>query len=243
MTQLIAMDPIDLTEQDSAGAGTDLVAGRLATYGWAYVGSVPRGFDYVGFLGQFGDLLPQYRGEKVWDLKPEPDMDDVYHSNNTRALTPHTEGYELSGLPPRYVALWCVTPSSGPGGETTLADGYEMLDGLTEQDRESLRERRYEWHCSEGLARQGVHLSNSHPVLESHAGVDVMRYSYNNVARVPDGLLIPFLEAGKEFFDREHSSVLMAQDALLIWDNWRMMHSRNAFTDRGRHFRRVLIGA
>jgi alpha-ketoglutarate-dependent taurine dioxygenase len=170
-------------------------------------------------------------------------MDDVYHSNNTRALMPHTEGYEQPGLPPRYVALWCVTPSTGPGGETTLADGYEMLGGLTERDRELLRERRYEWHCSEGLARQGVHLSNSHPVLESYAGVDVLRYSYNNVECVPDGLLIPYLEAGKEFFDREHSSVLMAQDALLIWDNWRMMHSRNAFTDRGRHFKRVLIGA
>lgn len=215
---------------------------HLAEHGYAYLRLVPEGFDHVALLEGFGDLMPQYDGKTVWDLKPEPGMDDVYHSRNTRALLPHTEAYEYTGLPPRYIALWCLQPAD-VGGETTLADGARLLAGFDAADRAAMRTRRYRWFSSEGLARRNIRLESVHPILQEHAGAQLLRYSANNVVSVEDGLLPRYIESGLRFFEREHVAIRIERNALLLWDNWRMLHSRTAFRDRGRHLKRVLISA
>jgi len=160
-----------------------------------------RGFDHLRFLDLLGEPVPQYDRQLVWDLVPESDMDDVHHPWNPRALAPHTEGYELAGRPPRYLALWCVRPAKGPGGETTLADGYAFLRRFSPGDRQRLREVRYEWHASEGLARHGIALRAVHPPLADHDGRLILRYSHNNVVPVDDGLLPRFLAERQSFFE------------------------------------------
>ena len=89
---------------------------NLVDHGYVYLHNVPDTFDHLALLKELGDFMPQYDGKFIWDLTPEPDMDDVYHSRNTRALVPHTEAYEYPLLPPRYLALWCVQPAQGLGG-------------------------------------------------------------------------------------------------------------------------------
>ncbi|MEU6586864.1 TauD/TfdA family dioxygenase [Nocardia sp. NPDC046763] len=221
----------------------DYLRSELEQNGYCHLANLPAGFDHLGILAGLGPIRPQYRGELVWDLKPEPNMDDVYHSNNRAALLPHTEGYELSGLPPRYIGLWCVRPAAGPGGETTLADGHSVLSVLSDSDLTLLRTHQYEWKSSEGLARQGIRLRTRHPVLEDHGGNTVLRFSYNNAVRVEEGPLIRYLELGLEHFDRTRVALRLARADLLVWDNWRMLHSRTAFRDPGRHLKRVLIDA
>jgi len=215
----------------------------LGELGYVYLRDLPDDFDHPALLAQFGEFMPQYDGELVWDLRPEPGMDDIYHSRNTRSLVPHTEMYERTGYPPRYVALWCVRPAAGGGGETTLADGREWLAGFSEDDLRIMRERTYQWHSSEGLARQNLLIAAEHSILEDgpDGGERVLRYSYNNVTRVDDGFLPAFLESGLEFFTAKHIPIDIEKNALLLWDNWRMLHSRNAFKDSSRHLKRVLI--
>jgi alpha-ketoglutarate-dependent taurine dioxygenase len=228
-------------DTSTSGADLDAVRRHLGQSGLVYVDGVPDGFDHVGFLRQLGRFMPQYDGREVWDLVAEPDMDDVYHSRNRQALVPHTEAYEYPGLPPRYLALWCLRPADGPGGETTLADGWQWLASLDESVLQALRVRRYRWRSSEGLARRGVRIESEHPVLASVGDQTLLRYSYNNVDA--DDVLRGVLESGKAFFDREHRAVRIARNALLVWDNWRMLHSRTAFDDPRRHLRRVLVAA
>lgn len=216
---------------------------NLVDHGYVYLYNVPDNFDHLALLKELGDFMPQYDGKVIWDLTPEPNMDDVYHSRNTRALVPHTEAYEYPFLPPRYLALWCVKPAAGPGGETTLADGRTFLSGFNLADQELMRSRQYHWVSSEGLARKNIRVESHHPILEQHDQDTVMRYSYNNVERVEDGFIRRYLEAGLEFFDREHLAIRIERNGLLVWDNWRMLHSRTAFKDRGRHLKRVLIAA
>lgn len=238
---------LSLQNPDAAGdvrRVTAWVQESLSKHGYAYLCDVPERFDHIAFLGQFGAFLPQYDGKKVWDLRPEPDMDDVYHSMNTRALLPHTEAYEYAGQPPRYLALWCLHQAEGPGGETTLADGSEWLKSFSDQELEIMRTRPYEWRSTEGLARMGIHWQTSHRILEEDRGREILRYSANNVMSVDDdGFLPRFIESGLEFFDRTHVAVRIERNGLLLWDNWRMMHSRTAFKDPGRHLKRVLISA
>jgi TfdA family taurine catabolism dioxygenase TauD len=217
------------------------VHAQIEDRGYAYLTPGKDGFDHFAFLSRLGEPIPQYDGKLIWDIVPEPGMDDVYHSKNTRALVPHTEGYELAGTPPRYLGLWCVTPAEGPGGETTLADGYEFLRGFTPAQRRLMTQVRYRWHSSEGLARHGIRISSEHPLLAHGNGRLILRFSANNVTVVDDGLLPGVLEAGRGFFERHHRAITVGQGALLVWDNWRMMHSRNPFTDRRRHLRRVLL--
>jgi alpha-ketoglutarate-dependent taurine dioxygenase len=47
---------------------------------------------------------------------------------------------------------------------------------------------------------------------------------------------------GRRHFETTRIAIKVERGGLLIWDNWRMMHALNAFTDPRRHLRRVLIG-
>jgi alpha-ketoglutarate-dependent taurine dioxygenase len=70
-----------------------------------------------------------------------------------------------------------------------------------------------------------------------------MRYSNQDIVRVDDGLLPRYIDGGRQFFEAAKLPIRIARNAVLIWDNWRMMHARNGFTDRNRHLRRVLLAA
>ncbi|MEV0976599.1 TauD/TfdA family dioxygenase [Streptomyces sp. NPDC049915] len=103
--------------------------------GYVLMCNVPEAFDPVRFCRNLGRFVPNYTGAVVGDVRPEPGMDDVYHAGNTRPLTPHSEGYDFAVAPPRYIALWCVTPADGPGGETTLADTRPWVEALSAEER------------------------------------------------------------------------------------------------------------
>ncbi|MFI0983097.1 TauD/TfdA family dioxygenase [Streptomyces sp. NPDC021093] len=216
----------------------------LGNNGYVQIVNVPESFDHVAFLKELGDFQPTPTGTVIGDLKPEADMDDVYHAQNRRQLVPHTEGYEFRGTPPRYMALWCVKPASGLGGETTMLDGERILREFTEDEKRHFLETTYEWKSTEGLARRGVQHHAEHPVLEEVDGELVFRFSYNNLV-VPEGdeLARRLVERGKEIYDECHVAVEYQERDMIVWSNWRMLHSRNAFDDPARHLKRVQIAA
>lgn len=214
----------------------------LAGSGFAYLEpSAP--VDFESELETLGPLLPQYNGMTVRDIKPDPSVsDDHYSPVNSAALTPHTEWYEFPGLPPRYVALWCVHQAAGAGGETTLADGHDMIARFPATEREQLYRRRYEWRSHDTLSREDEHTATTtHPLVEDHPGGPIVRFSTEDL-QTTDELSETYIGAGLEYFKRHHTAVAIAPGAVLVWDNWRMLHARNAFTDPHRHLRRALIG-
>ncbi|MFI7637686.1 TauD/TfdA dioxygenase family protein [Nonomuraea sp. NPDC049400] len=216
----------------------------LGNNGYVHLVGVPESFDHVAFLKELGEFQPTSTGTLVGDVKPERGMDDVNHGQNRGALTPHTEGYEFQGLPPRYLALWCVTPPSGPGGETTLFDGNRILAEFTEDERRHLRDTVYRWGSTEGLARHGVTPTAEHPVLEEHKGEPILRFSTNYLT-VPesDETARRLIDRGNVLFAEQHIAVRYQARDMVVWNNWRMLHSRNAFEDPSRHLKRVLIAA
>lgn len=238
MTQVTFMPRrIGFGNLDPGGLATD-----LAEYGSVYVDDIPEGFDHAAFLsGLLGPLLPQYDGQKVWSIKAEPGFDDVYHSLNTKRLTPHTECYEWQDTPPKYLALWCLVPNSDPGGQTTLADGRAFLDTLAEEERELLRSRRYHYVSSAGLQQMSLGLSAEHPVLEERPGREpILRFTCQCIADA-DPFCVDIGRRLQEFFDKNKAEIDFTPRSLLIWDNHRILHSRNAFSDPKRHLRRVWI--
>jgi hypothetical protein len=98
--------------------------------GYVYLTGISDGFDHVMEMRHFGEPVLQYNGALIRDVKPAPDIgNDVYSASNTRELTPHTESYEFEGLPPRYVALWCVRPAEGPGARRPSPTGTDSWNG------------------------------------------------------------------------------------------------------------------
>lgn len=215
----------------------------MQEHGYVVICNIPDDFDQVTFCRRLGSFVPNYTGAVVGDVRPEPGMDDVYHAGNTRPLTPHTEGYDFSVLPPRYIALWCVHPASGPGGETTIADTAPWLAALNEDERSALEETEYEWKTTEGVNRLGLDLHTRHPILENHPKGPIVRFSCNNLIRDDADPAAKLQELWRANFDADHVAVTYQRNDMLVWDNWRLLHARNAFTDRSRHLRRVQIAA
>ncbi|GAA1918460.1 hypothetical protein GCM10009753_58590 [Streptantibioticus ferralitis] len=200
-------------------------------------------FDYMAFAASLGNPIPHHNGEVVWDIRRDLAIDSIYHSGNMGALLPHTEAVEHPGLPPRYIMLWCVREARGVGGETTLADGYEWIKNLSGETKRSLRDNRYKWNSSDGINRSGYYSSAIHPILEEFGDRRILRYDYIDVERKGDGFLDSALDGAKEFFSEQHIAIEIEPGCILVWDNWRMLHGRNAFSDPERHLKRVLLSA
>lgn len=215
----------------------------LETHGYVYLCNVPDSFDPVRFCRSIGSFIPNYNGAVVGDVRPEVGMDDVYHAGNTRPLMPHTEGYDFQIVPPRYIALWCVTPCVGEGGATTLLDAHAFFATQSEDTRVHLADQVYQWKTTDGIRRQGLDLHTRHPVIEDTAQGRIVRFSCNNLIRDDDDPAARVQEAVKEYFTDHHVAVTYERNDMLVWDNWRMLHSRTAFSDRSRHLRRIQIAA
>ncbi len=230
--RLIPMDRLDATFRE-----------MIAEHGYVLMTNVPDQFDSVAFCRRLGPFVPNYNGAVVGDVRPEPDMDDVYHAGNTKSLTPHTEGYDFEVLPPRYLALWCVQPAEGDGGQTTLADTRPWIELLSEVDRERLEKVEYDWKTTDGVKRLGLNLHTRHPVLAENGGTTIVRFSCNNLLRDDDDPVAEMQRQWRQLFDEQHVAINYERNDMLVWDNWRLLHARNAFQDRRRHLRRVQVGS
>jgi alpha-ketoglutarate-dependent taurine dioxygenase len=215
----------------------------LAEHGYVLMTNVPDDFDPTRFCRRLGAFVPNYNGSVVGDVRPEPGMDDVYHAGNTRPLTPHTEGYDFEVLPPRYIALWCVRPITGGGGETTLADTRSWVQEMSDSQREVFEKTEYDWKTTDGLKRLGLDLHTRHPVLAENDGNTIVRFSCNNLIRDDEDPAAGLQREWHQRFDEEHVAIDYGANDMLVWDNWRLLHARNAFRDRGRHLRRIQIAA
>lgn len=215
--------------------------------GRVYISGVPDDFDHLAEVARLGECAAQYKQQVIREVKPDPKMEAAAISaNNMNALSPHTESFEFDGRPPRYVALWCVQPAMGPGGETTLADAHEFLKEFTEVDLSVMRSRIYEWRSPASLKLQGIAMSARHPILEHTPEALLMRYSSREmyeIGEADDDLYERYVQGGIRFFDATRIQVSIERNAMLIWDNWRIIHSRNSFTDPRRHLRRILLNS
>lgn len=212
-------------------------------HGYVQIVNVPTNFDYVRFCRSLGNFVPNYGGPVVGDVRPEPGMDDVYHSGNHQPLTPHTEGYDFKNLPPRYIALWCVVPAAGEGGETTIADTQPWVDALEADARRHLYDTAFEWKTTDGVRRQGLDLRTSHPVLEDVDDNRIVRFSCNNLLHEEDEVATALQKNWQDRYVEDSVWVRYEQNDILLWDNWRVLHARNAFKDSRRHLRRIQVGA
>jgi alpha-ketoglutarate-dependent taurine dioxygenase len=214
----------------------------LQRHGYVYLDDVPSGFDHVRFLRRLGAFVPQHDGKEIWIVRPDARLATIYPSSTSEPLQPHTEGYDVDGVPPKYVALWCLAPARDGGGQTTLADGYAFVDSLTRSERHELTRRMYRFLPSTNVGGARPEHVASHAVLQTRPDrAPVLRFSCQRVCHDDDLFYMGIRKRLVDFFDDTHVSVEFAKYSLLLWDNHRMLHSRTGFQDPDRHLLRVWL--
>jgi trimethyllysine dioxygenase len=169
-----------------------------------------------------------------WQFEPDRSRDDTAYTAD--ALRPHTDGTYSHDAPGLQI-LHCLR-HDGDGGESTMVDGFRVADEL----------RRGAPHHYEVLSTvevpgqylgDGVHLVAARPVFRHDRNGRLLQVSFNNADRAP--FLLP-PDQMIAFYDALRAFELLAGDPELRWerrnptgeamvfDNWRVLHGRNAFT-------------
>jgi alpha-ketoglutarate-dependent taurine dioxygenase len=211
---------------------------KLKEQGYVNFMDLPDSFDYVRFLQQFGELMPQYDGNIIWTVKYDPTYEEAATGLGSLilgGLPPHTECYELEGLPPNYLALWCVKPAEGGGGETTLADGYTLIASLTKDEQHQLYQTICEFRGGPRVAHHPIYDPVTYPMEP------IIRFSTKDLNDKGDPFIMRIRQRFAEFFAANHEPIAYKKNSLLLWDNWRMLHGRTDYQDPSRELKRVWI--
>lgn len=227
----------------------------LAERGWALVEDVAEPGDVERLLGGLGRLQPQYGGNLRHSVKARPGFDHLQYSQSRNGITPHTEAPGLAP-PPHYLALHCHRQARCGSGHTVLTDGYAFFDSLEPSLRAEAEARpiRFDLVPNAGVGDRGPVAA---PLWSSNgSAAPILRYSYNVMrdgslegpVRERDDLdgLDPFLASmcrlGARYVEREGAAVLSPDHSLLVFDNWRVIHSRPPYRDARRALTRYWVG-
>ncbi len=222
--------------------------------GYCLIQGLPNDFDVNEFFGNFGHFIPQYDGEYAYSVKSTPQLQNYSDSKSTNCLKPHTDGSDYN-VPPHLLALLCLQPATCGGGQTLLADSYQFIASLDRDTYGEIGTRIYQFKSKKGIHAHRDYRVES-PILAEIPGVNrpILRFSHNllvygdysapikGAAIEADEFTKNLCDRLMEFFDWHHTSILLNRNDLLMWDNWRMVHSRNKYQDCDRHLLRYWLG-
>ena len=214
----------------------------VATYGFAIVTGTPATAAATEALIRRVGYVRETIFGGFWEFTADLKKADLAYTNHY--LSAHTDG-TYSHDAPGLQMLHCLY-FDGTGGESTLVDGFKIAEVFRAKEPEL-----FDVLSTVVIPGQyigdGSHLMAARPVFRhDHTGA-LVQVSYNNSDRAP--FLLPPDEMEQLYtalraFDHlansesmQWSEVLRPGDALLF-DNWRALHGRRAYTGK-----RTLCGA
>ncbi|MCS7476820.1 TauD/TfdA family dioxygenase [Umezawaea endophytica] len=224
------------------------VRAKVEQDGFALVRGLGGQRNAIPLLQALGTLLPQYKGGLEHDVTYVPGFEGKSYSQSVNTILAHTEapGWDPS---PRYLALYCHHQARCGGGYTDLFDGRRLIELLAPEEIRLLTDHPITFPGPGGGVRTSL--------FSGDGGRAVLRFSYNllttggydpDLDRVPAAEELPLGQAGGDLAEKvsalfaEHRTpLLIPDDALLVWDNQRMLHARSEYADQDRHLVRYWI--
>lgn len=246
-----AEDRLGWHQRHSAGSVLG-VAGRrrLDEDGYVVVHDVADRTAVAELVGSLGDLVPQYNGLLTHEVTYRPGNDHRAYSQSANTIQAHTEapGWDPS---PAFLALFCQRQARCGGGHTDLLDVRRLVDALEPAEVSLMTDAELTFPGPGGGIRTRM--------LDSDVtGRIALRFSYNLLTAADydpahdadiDDSRLPLGQAGRrlahrvsDLFQTLRTRVLIPENALLIWDNQRMLHARSEYADRTRHLTRFWAG-
>lgn len=171
-----------------------------------------------------------------WDFTANLEHKDTAYTS--LSIGPHTDGtYSLDA--PGYQMFHCLAAEC-TGGENVLIDGFRIAEIMrrdTPEDFRLLTELAIPGqYIDEG---RGIHLMARRPLFRLDDSGTLVQVSYNNYDRAPFALPPPrqraFYRALRTFNalcsdpSLQHRRRLLP-GSVLLFDNWRVLHARDAYT-------------
>jgi alpha-ketoglutarate-dependent taurine dioxygenase len=178
-----------------------------------------------------------------------------YHGVSAEEFLPHTDGSYLHGivyangayeqlLPPRMLLLQCVQAAAS-GGQNVLIDGQAVRRDLARErpgDLALLSRKGCVTYCRDDQIALDCAVFQA---LDD--GTVMLRFRYDTTAYVADWAMEAFATLQNRYFADSKYFIRrsLAADEILVIDNHRMLHGRDAFADAGagqkRQMRRVWL--
>jgi len=230
--------------QNKHDSGMSRLMENLNRWGVATIEGVPHesGEPTEKLLEMIGPIRNTHYGG-FYDFTADLAKKDTAYTN--QALAAHTDTTyftEPAGLQAFHVLSHKDGKHSGPaeGGETILVDGMRaavLLEKADPKAFEVLAETRIPWYAN-GNAEACITPDQRYPVIERHTESGLIkRIRWNNDDRgtVPVESAVEWYDAARKFHALLSSPEMQIQmklrpGTLLIFNNWRVLHGRTAFS-------------
>ena len=231
----IASAPVELPYAEALAddAGLRRFLETIETWGFAVLTETPAKLDSVAALaGKIGYVRETIFGG-LWEFEANEALADSAYTPNT--LRPHTDSTYSHDAPGLQILL-CLDYQA-EGGDSLMVDGLEIGRRLAaEQPADFATLGRVP--IPGRYLGDGAHLMAERPVFRQGSDGRILQVSFNNYDRAPFRLPEPemtTLYQAIAAFDRlANDPALQWQRGLrpgdlLIFDNWRVLHARNAY--------------
>ncbi|HEY5662884.1 MAG TPA: TauD/TfdA family dioxygenase [Ilumatobacter sp.] len=225
----VAYDDV-MADDDGVARWLELVA----VYGFGIaVGTPPTLAATEALIRRVGYVRETIFGG-FWHFQADLSKADTAYT--TLELLPHTDG-TYSHDAPGLQLLHCLG-FEGEGGESTMVDGFRIAAELRAAEPELYRVLSTVEVPGQYVG-DGAHLMAARPVFRHDRSGALVQVSFNNADRAP--FLLPPTEMDA-FYEALRAFESLANDASLQWrrlnppgnamlfDNWRVLHGRAAYT-------------
>jgi trimethyllysine dioxygenase len=208
---------------------------RLERYGFCFVEGVPATPEATRGVANRIAYVRQTVFGGYWDFTANLEHKDTAYTS--AAIGPHTDGtYSLDA--PGYQMFHCLAAEC-EGGENVLIDGFrvaEIMRAGHPEDYRLLTEIAVPGQYRD--EDRGIHLIARRPLFRLNDAGELVQVSYNNHDRAPFLLPAPQLKAfyaALGVFARLcadsalHYRRRLLPGSVLLFDNWRVLHARDAY--------------
>ncbi len=229
VTPTVAYDAVMSTD-----AGLAQWLGRTLQYGFCLVEGTPTTAEASEALLRRVAYIRETIFGGFWEF--QADMSKADTAYTTLELRGHTDG-TYSHDAPGCQLLHCLE-FVGTGGESTMVDGFAIARRI-EAEAPDL----FEVLCSVAVPGQylgdGAHLTAARPVFRHDHTGRLVQVSFNNYDRAPFLLdehdMVDFYDALRLFDEIANEPAMqwrhvLAPGEAMLFDNWRVLHGRAAYT-------------
>ena len=211
---------------------------QVLLYGFCRVQGVPTTPEATRQLAERVGYLRETLFGAFWDFTADLARADTAYTN--LELRPHTDStysHDAPGL-----QLFHCLAFEGTGGESVLVDGFRIAWELERNDPRAYRTLSRVRVPGQYIG-DGARLRAERPVFRHDADGKLVQVSFNNYDRapfrLPDVEMAEFYRALRAFEDLANDPHYQGRYGLrpgevLLFDNWRTLHGRAAYTGKRR---------
>lgn len=218
----------------------------IYVYGFAFVDEVPISLEATKEVSETISIIrPTHYDLGVWDFTSDLAKKDTAYTS--LAINMHTDG-NYWNEPPGLQLFHLLEHSGGKGGETRIVDVSKVLEVLV-----SLAKEDESWRCTlDVLTTQPLsfhqageegsfYIQDQFPILTVSKELELLQCRWNNSDRSPKIPLpckFPMGQVYEALFrfnslvndPKYYVQFQLKPGQILVFDNWRVLHARNAFT-------------